>query len=131
MKYSHYPLEEGTIVKLHWALIKRHPDWKIQRKDYKEWVEAHKDEVFTVEWDENRKKNDTSDNKFLLCLNEDETDPKCLFYSSTINPLSVATVQLYNKTEKNIVRENIDDIKSTYRMQNAINEALKREKENK
>ena len=131
MKYSHYPLEEGTKVKLNWELIKRHPDWKIQRKDYKEWVEAHKDEVFTVEWDENRKRNDTSDKKFLVCLKEDETDPKWLFYSSTLIPLPVATVKLDDGTEKDIVINNANDIKSVDKIQDAINEALEREKNNK
>ena len=131
MKYSHYPLEEGTKVKLNWELIKRHPDWKIQRKDYKEWVEAHKDEVFTVEWDENRKKNDTSDKKFLVCLKEDETDPKWLFYSSTLIPLPVATVKLDDGTEKDIIINDVNDIKSVDKIQDAINEALEREKENK
>lgn len=131
MKYSHYPLEEGTKVKLNWELIKRHPDWKIQRKDYKEWVEAHKDEVFTVEWDENRKKNDTSDKKFLVCLKEDETDPKWLFYSSTLIPLPVATVKLDDGTEKDIIINDVNDIKSVDKIQDAINEALEREKNNK
>ena len=131
MKYSHYPLEEGTKVKLNWELIKRHPDWKIQRKDYKEWVEAHKDEVFTVEWDENRKKNNTSDKKFLVCLKEDETEPKWLFYSSTLIPLPVATVQLDDGTKKDIVINDTNDIKSVDKIQDAINEALEREKENK
>lgn len=128
MKYSHYPLEEGTKVKLNWELIKRHPDWKIQRKDYKEWVEAHKDEVFTVEWDENRKRNNTSDKKFLVCLKEDETDPKWLFYSSTLIPLPVATVKLDDGTEKDIVINDVNDIKSVDKIQDAINEALEREK---
>lgn len=131
MKYSHYPLEEGTKVKLNWELIKRHPDWKIQRKDYKEWVEAHKDEVFTVEWDENRKRNNTSDKKFLVCLKEDETDPKWLFYSSTLIPLPVATVKLDDGTEKDIVINDVNDIKSVDKIQDAINEALEREKNNK
>ena len=131
MKYSHYPLEEGTKVKLNWELIKRHPDWKIQRKDYKEWVEAHKDEVFTVEWDENRKKNNTSDKKFLVCLKEDETEPKWLFYSSTLIPLPVATVQLDDGTKKDIVINDTNDIKSVDKIQDAINEALEREKNNK
>lgn len=131
MKYSHYPLEEGTKVKLNWELIKRHPDWKIQRKDYKEWVEAHKDEVFTVEWDENRKRNNTSDKKFLVCLKEDETDPKWLFYSSTLTPLPVATVKLDDGTEKDIVINDVNDIKSVDKIQDAINEALEREKNNK
>lgn len=131
MKYSHYPLEEGTKVKLNWELIKRHPDWKIQRKDYKEWVEAHKDEVFTVEWDENRKRNNTSDKKFLVCLKEDETNPKWLFYSSTLIPLPVATVKLDDGTEKDIVINDANDIKSVDKIQDAINEALEREKNNK
>ena len=131
MKYSHYPLEEGTKVKLNWELIKRHPDWKIQRKDYKEWVEAHKDEVFTVEWDENRKKNNTSDKKFLVCLKEDETNPKWLFYSSTLIPLPVATVKLDDGTEKDIVINDMNNIKSVDKIQDAINEALEREKNNK
>ena len=131
MKYSHYPLEEGTKVKLNWELIKRHPDWKIQRKDYKEWVEAHKDEVFTVEWDENRKRNNTSDKKFLVCLKEDETNPKWLFYSSTLIPLPVATVKLDDGTEKDIVINDMNNIKSVDKIQDAINEALEREKNNK
>lgn len=131
MKYSHYPLEEGTKVKLNWELIKRHPDWKIQRKDYKEWVETHKDEVFTVEWDENRKRNDTSDKKFLVCLKEDETNPKWLFYSSTLIPLPVATVKLDDGTEKDIIINDVNDIKSVDKIQDAINEALEREKNNK
>ena len=131
MKYSHYPLEEGTKVKLNWELIKRHPDWKIQRKDYKEWVEAHKDDVFTVEWDEKRKNNNTSDKKFLVCLKEDETNPKWLFYSSTLIPLPVATVKLDDGTEKDIVINDMNNIKSVDKIQDAINEALEREKNNK
>ena len=67
----------------------------------------------------------------MVCLKEDETDPKWLFYSSTLIPLPVATVQLDDGTEKDIVIENMSDIKSTDRIQNAINEALEREKENK
>ena len=54
-----------------------------------------------------------------------------MFYSSTLIPLPVATVQLDDGTEKDIVIENMSDIKSTDRIQNAINEALEREKENK
>lgn len=127
-RYSHQELEEGTKVKLNWELIKRHPDWAIQREDYREWVEAHKDEVFTVEWDENRKQNNTSDKKILVCLAEDTTDPKWLFYTSTLIPQATATIKLEDGTESEIVMS-AEEAQNTDKIQAAINEALSREAE--
>ena len=125
-RYSHQQLEEGTKVKLNWELIRRHPDWKIQRKDFKEWVEAHKDEVFTVEWDEQKKKNNTTDKKILVCLAEDTTEPKWLFYTSTLIPQATVTVKLDNGTETDIAMS-VADAQNADKIQQAVNEALERE----
>ena len=53
--YSVKALEEGKRVKLNYEFMIRHPDWKNQRDDFKDWVTAHKDEVFTVEYDKTKK----------------------------------------------------------------------------
>lgn len=129
-QYSHQQLEEGTKVKLNWELIKRHPDWKIQREDYRTWVEAHKDEVFTVEWDESRKKNNSKDKKMLVCLAEDTTEPKWLFFTSTLIPQATATIKLEDGTESEIVMST-EEAQNASKIQKAINEALSREAEQK
>ena len=46
-------------------------------------------------------------------------------------PLPVATVKLDDGTEKDIVINDVNDIKSVDKIQDAINEALEREKNNK
>ena len=129
-QYSHQQLEEGTKVKLNWELIRRHLDWKIQRKDFKEWVEAHKDEVFTVEWDKKRKENNSRDKKMLVCLAEDTTEPKWLFFTSTLIPQAVATITMEDGTENEIVMS-VEDAQDSDKIQAAINEALNREAEQK
>ena len=127
-QYSHQQLEEGTKVKLNWELIRRHPDWKIQRADFKAWVEAHKDEVFTVEWDKKRKENNSKDKKMLVCLAEDTTEPKWLFFTSTLIPQAVATITMEDGTENEIVMS-VEDAQDSDKIQAAINEALNREAE--
>ena len=124
--YSGNPLEEGAKVKLNYELMVRHPDWKILRKDFREWVEAHKDEVFTVEWDERRKKNDTKDKKLNVCLKEDTTNPKWLFHSDTLIPQISATITLNNG--KTIDAGVVEDA-NREAVEKAVNEALERERQ--
>lgn len=42
------PLAEGTKVKLNFEQISGHPDYSRLVPKYREWVESHKDEEFTV-----------------------------------------------------------------------------------
>ncbi len=122
------PLEEGTPVKLNYEMMKRHPDWRIQRDDFKAWVEAHKDDMFTVEWDKNRKERNSRDKKFNVCLAEDTTEPKWLFYTSTLIPMATATVKFDNEEKELKVPIKLEDASSQEKINEAIQEALDREK---
>ena len=124
---SDIPLEEGTAVKLNYEMMKRHPDWKIQRDDFKEWVEAHKDDVFTVEYDAKRKERNSSDMKYNVCLAEDTTEPKWLFYTSTLIPMATATVKLDDEDKEIKVPIKLEDANSQEKVNAAIQEALDRE----
>lgn len=109
--YAHRPLEEGTKVKLNWELISRSPDWKKLRQDYKDWVIEHKEDIFTVEWDKRRKDKNTNDKKFMVCLKEDDTEPKWLFYTSLLIPQATVTVKMNSGEEFNLTMDvdNIDN----------------------
>lgn len=127
--YTNVELEEGTAVKLNYELMSRHPDWKIQRDDFKEWVTAHKDEYFTVEWDARRKENNTRDKKIMVCLKEDTTEPKWLFHTDTLIPIATAKVKLDSGKEVKVNLDGVTDANDP-RIQAAVNEALEREKNN-
>lgn len=124
--YTNVELEEGASVKLNYELMVRHPDWKIQRDDFKEWVTAHKDEYFTVEWDKKRKENDSKDKKIMVCLKEDTTEPKWLFHTDTLIPITTAKVKLDSGEEVRVNLDGVTDLNDS-RIQEAVEEALKRE----
>lgn len=93
-------MEEGTKVKLNYKRITTHPDWKKKlRKEYKDWIEAHKNDTFTVEWDEMRKANNSVDKKIRVCLAEDTTVPKWLFLTSDLIPITKGKIKLNNGKE--------------------------------
>ena len=119
-------LEEGATVKLNYELMTSLPDWKNQREEYKAWVEAHKDEYLTVEWDARRKEIDARDKKIMVCLKEDETEPKWLFHSSVLTPVAVATVKMDSGEEIKVNLDGVNDINDD-RIQTVINEALEKE----
>lgn len=75
---------EGEKVVLDLERIKSYPDWKEMRKDYREWVEAHEGEIFTVEFDPEKKKNSTLDVSYWVQLVEDTTEPKWLFWAGDL-----------------------------------------------
>lgn len=127
--YNNIELEEGATVKLNYELMCRHPDWKIQRDDFKEWVTTHKDEHFTVEWDEKRKANNSKDKKIMVCLKEDTTEPKWLFHTDTLIPIATAKVKLDSGKEVKVNLDGVTDVNDP-RIQAAVNEALEREKIN-
>ena len=79
---------EGEKVKLNYDRITHYKDWKILRQEYRDFVEANKDTVFTVEFDDIRKK-EAEKNEGLsgLCqFVEDTTPVKWLFYAIDLIP---------------------------------------------
>jgi hypothetical protein len=68
-------LPEGTKVKLDNANIQSHPDYPRLTEKYRSWVEGHSEDIFTVEYDPKYQNNPT-----LVCLKEDETPRKWLFW---------------------------------------------------
>ena len=78
---------EGEQVMLDYNRIITYPDWKIQRKDYKDWVTENKDKIFTVEFDPIKKERHSNDYNTLVQLKEDETKPKWLFWAGDLIPV--------------------------------------------
>lgn len=66
---------EGDRVQLDIQKLISHPNWPRMRPEYREWVLAHKGQTLTVQYDPKRK-----DKPSLVCLEEDETIPKWLFF---------------------------------------------------
>lgn len=103
--YSYQPLDEGCAVRINYDLMIRHKEWKQQTDEFKQWVELHKNDLFHVEYDENKKANSTYDLKFQVHLKEDKTDPKWLFNSETLVPVATARIKLNSGEEKTISLE--------------------------
>lgn len=77
-------LYEGTKVQLNYKEMESHPDWGKLNPKYKEFVENNRNTIFTVEYDPIKKKNNTSDKSSMVCLKEDITVPKWLFFTSDL-----------------------------------------------
>lgn len=102
-------LNFGDKVKINVEKIKSEIDWNKKSKEYKNFVEKHKECVFTVEYDELRKKNNSKDKNIMVCLLEDETKPKWLFYSGDLILIERNNVD-YKKIEKEERQKEIDSI---------------------
>ena len=74
--------------KLNYDRITHYKDWKILRQEYKDFVEANKDTVFTVEFDDIRKKEAEKKNRLSRHCQyvEDTTPVKWLFYAIDLIP---------------------------------------------
>lgn len=72
-------IPEGTSVTLNINKIKSHPDYPRFTEKYKQWIDKNKNNVFTVMYDDGRKIDPT-----LVCLNEDKSDPKWLFWTGDL-----------------------------------------------
>ena len=79
MKDNKKHLQEGQKVKLNMDNITSHPDYPNLTAKYRNWVESHKDMLFTVEFDKAYK-----DNPTLLCLKEDDSEPQWLFWEGDL-----------------------------------------------
>ena len=119
-RYKYEPLREGQKVKINYELAIRLPEWKDQRDDFKNWVTAHKDEVFTVER--------PIDGGLQVTFAEDDTDPKWVLHTAVLKPLPTATIKLDNGENKTVVLpEGIDPSLPT----EYINKALENMEESK
>ena len=68
-------IPEGSKVKLNIERITKRKDYSRMRETYKDFVENHKDTVFTVEYDPKH-----TYEPVWVCLAEDTTPIKWLFY---------------------------------------------------
>lgn len=68
-----YPLREGSFVKLNMETVKR------GNTKRNAWMDAHADEVFTIQYDPKWGANPT-----IYYLREDESDPKWYFLRSEL-----------------------------------------------
>jgi hypothetical protein len=77
-------LSEGQKVKLNLESIMNHPDYKknldSNKLNYHNFVESHKDTIFTVEYDPKY-----MTNPYLVCLKEDDNNPRWLFHKLDLN----------------------------------------------
>ena len=69
-------ISEGTKVKLNYDSIVNDPNYPKKVQQYKDFVEANKDTVFTVEYDEKYK-----NKPLLVVLKEDSNEVKWLWHS--------------------------------------------------
>jgi hypothetical protein len=67
-------IPEGTKVKLNYKQISSRPDYSTNLSRWHDFVELHKDDVFTVEYDSKRKKD-----PYLVCFKEDDSPIKWLW----------------------------------------------------
>lgn len=82
-KYRHYrdSLPEGTKVKINVEAIQKDCKYNRMTDEYKTFVEEHKDNIFTVQYDEK-----FGEHPKIVMLKEDETDPKYYWW---INELEI------------------------------------------
>lgn len=78
------PLNEGEKVKLDYEKIVSDVNYKNKKDRYKQFIEDNKDRIFTVVYDEKFGRNPTKKAPWLVCLQEDETNPKWLFYTNNL-----------------------------------------------
>lgn len=127
-KYYALELEEGTRVKINYEFCIRHPEWANQDEDFKAWVEEHKDEIFTVEYDNERVPQNSVGYKVNVCLKEDTTEPKWLFHAATLTPIPTCTVDLEDGESFKIDLDGINDANDP-RIQEMVNKAIEERKE--
>jgi ABC-type tungstate transport system permease subunit len=72
-------LSEGDLVRIDINRIKEHPDYSKLSEKYKAFIANNTGREFTVEYDKNHTNNPT-----LVCLKEDTTDPKWLFWTGDL-----------------------------------------------
>ena len=83
IKHVYETFTEGSKVKLNYDRIMENTDGKSEL--YLKFVEGHKDEVLTIEYDDNHK-----DSPTIFCLKEDTNEVKWLFDISDLTLVEMA-----------------------------------------
>lgn len=96
---------EGQKVMLDYERITSYQDWPRMRDEYKDFIISHKDDIFTVEFDEQKKLNGDSNYDSMVQLKEDTTKPKFLFWAGDLIPV---TQKEKEKTELEKYMETVD-----------------------
>ena len=96
IKHVYETFTEGTKVKLNYDRIMENKEGKSEL--YLKFVEEHKDEVLTIEYDDNHK-----DSPTIFCLKEDTNEVKWLFDISdlTLVEMADANEEINEVTEDN------------------------------
>ena len=68
-------IKEGTKVKINVEKLQQEKSYNQRNIRWRKFIEDNKDTIFTVEYDKNKK-----DNPKMVCLKEDPTEPKWLFF---------------------------------------------------
>lgn len=76
---SGWQFQPGDKVQLNLSTIKGHPDYDKKVPAYKEFCEQNVNRIFTVEYAKGL-------NPSVVCLAEDKTDPKWLFWIGDLTP---------------------------------------------
>lgn len=104
---------EGEKVKIDYVRLISYPDWDTNySEDYKRWITAHKDDVFTVEFDPIKKEKNNKTINVLVQLKEDETNPKWLFWAGDLIPQhsdSYMKLKLYEALNREEVLEKVNE----------------------
>lgn len=74
---------EGDKVKINYERIIKSADYPNFQEKYKSFVEAHKGDIFTVEYEERY-----AETQILSCFKEDDTNPKWLWAASDLIPVN-------------------------------------------
>lgn len=78
-QYNGNYFNEGDKVKIDCEGIMSRVDYDKRVDNYRKFIEENKDTVFTVEYDEKYR-----EKPWLVCLKEDNTEPKWLFTTSDL-----------------------------------------------
>lgn len=107
-------LFEGDLVKLNYNKIVSYPNYKqVMRKEYIEFVEFHKNDIFTVEYDPRRILEGLNSMNYIVQLKEDITNPKFLF--SSIDLILIKRSQKNNVSEKDLkLEEHLNNVLDTF-----------------
>lgn len=75
-------ISNGTQVKLNLSAIQKDPNYQRKSDKWKAWIEQHKEEIFTVEYDPK-----FGDQPKVVTLKEDTSDPKWLWFIGDLDVL--------------------------------------------
>lgn len=107
--YTNIEYKEGQICRLNYELIIRHPDYKFQPDEFKEWLFNNKNSTLTI--DKTYLPNDKSTSKKVInTFKEDDHEPKWEVHSDAIIPIAQAKIKLNNGDQIDVPLGNVTDV---------------------